>query len=80
LTFRERLEADRHVERSFAFYRQMVETFVHEEAVRPDILDRARTVTQRLAAKAGQNFEDFRYRSICRLNFLQKPETISKNR
>ena len=71
MTFGERIGPGR--ERAFAVFRQLVETFVPEEALRPDILARARTVARRLAVEAGQNFNDFRYRSTCRLNILQKP-------
>jgi len=57
-----------YVERSFDDYIHLVETFVDEAPRREEILAEARRTTERLAGEAGLPFEEFRYKSICRLN------------
>jgi ubiquinone/menaquinone biosynthesis C-methylase UbiE len=59
-------------ERSFENFQVLIKNFVAEEARRPPILEQARAITERLAAAKGVPFEDFRYRSICRLNILKR--------
>lgn len=60
-------------ERSFENYVQILQTFVSDEEKRNRALAEAKKVTQRLSRKAGVAFNDFRYKSICRVNVLQKP-------
>lgn len=57
--------------RSFADYCKLIETFVFDESRRPGIIAQARLITERRSAAAGVSFEDFRFRSICRLNILR---------
>jgi len=35
-------------------------------------LKEARKITERLSQEAGISFEDYRYKSICRVNMLKK--------
>jgi ubiquinone/menaquinone biosynthesis C-methylase UbiE len=59
------------VERSFEDFISLINTFTEDEEKRPEILARARDVTERFAREAGVHFEDFRYPSILRLNILR---------
>jgi len=61
-----------YLERSFADYIRLIGFFVEDAARRENILARAREITGRLSAAAGRAFDNFRYRSICRLNILAK--------
>ncbi|MRR13209.1 class I SAM-dependent methyltransferase [bacterium] len=61
-----------YLSRSFADYEHLVEAFVDSAELRAECLSRARPITEGLAAAAGVSFEDFRYRSICRLNILRR--------
>ena len=61
-----------YLERSFADYVHLVEFNVADTISREAILAKARKITQQFSAAAGQDFADFRYRSICRLNILVK--------
>ena len=61
-----------YIERSFADYVKLNEIFIEDEKERGKYISRARKVTTRLARAAGTGFEDFRYKSICRLNILKK--------
>jgi ubiquinone/menaquinone biosynthesis C-methylase UbiE len=59
-----------YIERSFADYIHLIETFVDEAPRREAILAEARKTTERLAA--GVPFDEFRYKSICRLNVFTR--------
>jgi hypothetical protein len=61
-----------YLERSYEAYMNLLEVFVDDAVRRSEILAAAKTITQQLSQKAGISFEDFRYRSICRLNILEK--------
>jgi ubiquinone/menaquinone biosynthesis C-methylase UbiE len=60
------------MERSFEDYVRLIEFFVDDPGRRATILAQAREITSRFSAQARQNFDDFRYRSICRLNIMEK--------
>ena len=60
------------IERSFDDYVHLLNTFVDDEGKRETAIGQARIVTQGLAAQSGRRFDDFRFRSTCRLNILQK--------
>ena len=61
-----------YVERSFDDYVNLLNIFVEDEAERNGYLKEAGKVTERLSREAGIPFEDCRYKSICRVNVLQK--------
>jgi hypothetical protein len=61
-----------YLSRSFADYEHLVEVFVDSEERRAECLSKARPITESLAFAAGVSFQDFRYRSICRLNILRR--------
>lgn len=60
------------LERSFADYERLVDFFVADASLRPGIVARARKITEGFSAAEGVVFDQFRYRSICRLNILRK--------
>lgn len=66
------LESFGYLSRSFADYEHLVEVFVDPAELRAECLSRAREITERLSSAAGVPFEDYRYRSICRLNVLRR--------
>jgi len=61
-----------YIERSFADYEKLIHTFVEGEKRRAEIIARARKITVKMSQAAGARFDDFRFRSICRLNVLKK--------
>ncbi len=67
-----RIEEMFYLERSFEDFEAMIRFAVPDESERARILREARSITERMALAAGVPFEDFRYRSICRLNILLK--------
>lgn len=60
------------LERSFADYGHLVDFFVADAGIRSEIMARARKITEELSAASGVGFDQFRYRSICRLHILRK--------
>lgn len=62
-----------YLERSYADYVRLIEFFVPDAARRRGILAEARAVTERFGAASGQAADEFRFRSVCRLNVLGKP-------
>jgi SAM-dependent methyltransferase len=64
------------IERSLADYARLLEFFVDDPGRRTDLQARALEITTRLGAEAGQGPADFRYRSFCRLNILEKARSI----
>jgi ubiquinone/menaquinone biosynthesis C-methylase UbiE len=66
------LEEYVYMERSFRDFQDAVATFVEDERRRPAIVAAAHAITTDRAAAAGVAFDDFRYRSTCRLNVLRK--------
>ncbi len=61
-----------YVERSFADYLNLLETFVEEDQRREEVRKLAKGVTERLCTEARMRFEDYRYRSICRAMLFEK--------
>ena len=59
-------------ERSFNDYVNLLNVFVDDEVERNGYLKEARKITERLSREAGISFEDYRYKSICRVNVLEK--------
>ena len=59
-------------ERSFADYVNLMNVFVEDETVRNECLNRAKEITAGLCAESGVAFEDYRYKSMCRVNILSK--------
>lgn len=61
-----------YVERSFADYVNLLKVFVDDETERNEYLAEARKITDNISRKAGISFEDYRFKSICRVNMLEK--------
>jgi ubiquinone/menaquinone biosynthesis C-methylase UbiE len=61
-----------YIERSFNDYVNLLNIFVKDETERNTCLQQARKVTKKLCRAAKQTFEDYRFKSICRVNVLQK--------
>jgi SAM-dependent methyltransferase len=61
-----------YIERSFDDYVNLLNVFVDDAAERDGCIKEAREITERLSREAGIAFEDYRYKSICRINVLQK--------
>ena len=70
--FTMKVEETYFLERSFADFKKLIEIFVDDEVRRTDIIAQAKTVTEQFCRESGTRFEDYRYRSICRLNILDK--------
>ena len=65
-------EEIKYIERSFDDYVNLLNVFVEDEAERNGYLKEAGKITKRLCQEAVIPFEDYRYKSICRVNVLQK--------
>jgi len=61
-----------YIERSFNDYVNLLNIFIEDETERNKCLQQARKVTKKLSRSAKQTFNDYRFKSICRLNVLQK--------
>ena len=61
-----------YIERSFEDYVNILNVFVDDETERNECLEKAREITAKLSQETGVPFEDYRYKSICRVNVLQK--------
>lgn len=59
-------------ERSYEDYVNLMNVFVDDEARRRECLHRAREITAGLCRESGIAFEDYRFKSICRINILKK--------
>ncbi len=70
--FMMRAEETYFLERSFADFKKLIEVFVDDKVRGADIIAQARAITEQFCRENGTNFEDYRYRSICRLNILDK--------
>jgi hypothetical protein len=70
--FENKREEIMYIERSFDDYVNLLNVFVDDAAERDGCLKEAREITDRLSREAGISFEDYRYKSICRINVLQK--------
>jgi len=65
-------EEIKYFERSFDDYVNLLKVFVEDEAERNGYLKEAGKITERLSHEAGIPIEDYRYKSICRVNVLHK--------
>ena len=70
--FTMRAEETYYLERSFDDFKKLIEIFVDDEVRKTDIIVQARIVTERLSRENKVSFESFRYKSICRMNILEK--------
>jgi SAM-dependent methyltransferase len=68
-----RLEETYYFERSFADYSHCLQVFVDDDTKRNEYLSEARKLTETLSRAARVTVEDYRFKSIARLNVLQKP-------
>lgn len=59
-------------ERSFEDYVALITTHVDDDEKRNECISHARIITKRMAIQSERKFCDFRYKSICRLNIMQK--------
>lgn len=71
--FQMKTEKTYYVERSFDDYKNLAEIFVDDEIKRKEIIFNAEKYTRQLCRELGKNIESYKYRSICRLNILEKP-------
>jgi ubiquinone/menaquinone biosynthesis C-methylase UbiE len=61
-----------YIERSYDDYVKLMEVFVEDRSKKNECLARAKEITEKLSIGAGIKFQDFRYKSICRINILKK--------
>lgn len=59
-------------ERSYDDFLNILNIFVEDEADRNRFKEESIITTERMAQEAGIPFEDFRFKSICRINVLQR--------
>jgi ubiquinone/menaquinone biosynthesis C-methylase UbiE len=60
------------LERSFADYEKLIRDLVDDDTRKSQIIADARIITSELCQESNVSFDAFRYRSICRLNILDK--------
>lgn len=72
LGFRPTAEESFYVERSFADYLALLEVSVEDADRRSEIVAAARTEAERRGRERGESLQAVRYRSICRLNILER--------
>lgn len=61
-----------YIERSFTDYVNLLNIFIEDEIERSEYMQEARKVTERLCQAANQTISDYRFKSICRVNVLQR--------
>lgn len=61
-------------ERTFSDYENLINTFVPDEKARETALLEAKKITGNICRRTGEEFGNFRYKSICRLNVFKKTE------
>ncbi len=61
-----------YIERSFEDYVKLLNTFIDDEKKRSEYLARSREVTEKICRDVGVDIEDYRFKSICRVNVLEK--------
>ena len=59
-------------ERSYKDFIKLNEIFIDDAGRRNRLADRAREITSVMSRKAGRDFDDFRFKSICRVNILTR--------
>jgi ubiquinone/menaquinone biosynthesis C-methylase UbiE len=70
--FRMKKEMKYYLERSFKDFKHLVEIFVDEEIKKSEVILAARKITKQRSIKLGKDFKTYRYKSVCRLNILEK--------
>ena len=70
--FKLKVEETYYLERSFTDYVNLIETFVDDPLRKAQIIADAKKITEELSRENNIRFEDFRYKSICRMNILEK--------
>jgi len=61
-----------YIERSYEDYIKLINIFVDNETIKNKCLARAKKITEKSSIEAGIDFKDFRYKSICRIDILEK--------
>ncbi|MEW6758180.1 MAG: class I SAM-dependent methyltransferase [Acidobacteriota bacterium] len=61
-----------YLERSFEDFNHLLDVYLEDESKREGIMGAAREITERMARESATRFEAFRYRSVCRLNVLER--------
>ena len=70
--FRETCEDYFYIERTINDYKKLLDTYVDDPVQRKDFIKKAELRIDMLANRSGIKSEDFRFKSIIRLNALQK--------
>ena len=70
--FKSKKEEIFYMERSYDDFVNMLNLFVDDDEKREEYLTRGKEITARFARDAGVSFTDYRFKSICRMNVLQK--------
>jgi ubiquinone/menaquinone biosynthesis C-methylase UbiE len=60
------------MERSFSDYEKLLKIFVNDDTERSVILLKAKEITENLCKNSKINFEEYRFKSICRVNIFVK--------
>ncbi len=63
-------------ERSLGDYEKLLTFFIDNAAKREECLTQARSITEDLCRDSGQSLNDFRFKSICRVNVLRKNKVV----
>jgi ubiquinone/menaquinone biosynthesis C-methylase UbiE len=63
-----------YLERSYSDYSALLAVFEENERVKRKALSEAKKITEKRAAEEGKTLASFRFRSICRLNVLEKSQ------
>jgi len=61
-----------YLERSFQDYVDLLNIFIDSESEKTSMIKKARETTLKLSEMAGDNFEEFKYKSIARLIIVEK--------
>jgi len=61
-----------YIERSFEDYIKLLNTFIDDEKKRNEYLVQSREVTEKICRDVGIDIKDYRFKSICRVNVLEK--------
>lgn len=61
-----------YIERSFEDCVKLLNTFIDDEKKRNEYLARSREVTEKICRDVGVGIEDYRFKSICRVNVLER--------
>jgi|GEM_PF-555220 len=61
-----------YIERSFEDYVKLLNTFIDDEKKRNEYMVQSREVTEKICREAKVDIKDYRFKSICRVNVLEK--------